>query len=72
MEWTQSGGSEWRLANPDFRGKAVLNETNEGYIALIRVEEKQFDMELLSEREFFESRQEAMKFLKDHMEKDSY
>lgn len=72
MDWKKSGQGEWRLASSDFEGRAVLNETNEGFIASIEVKEDRFDMELLGEREFFESREEAEEFLKNHMEKDSY
>ncbi|MDY6774319.1 MAG: hypothetical protein SVS85_03905 [Candidatus Nanohaloarchaea archaeon] len=57
---------------PDFEGRAVLNQTNEGYIAAVKVEEKQFDMELLDEREFFANEDEALEFLKERMERDSY
>ncbi|MCJ7478813.1 MAG: hypothetical protein MUP63_01385 [Candidatus Nanohaloarchaeota archaeon QJJ-7] len=72
MEWVKAGKNEWRLSSPDFEGTAVLNQTNEGYIALVRVEEKQFDMELLNDREFFEKEEEAMEFLRDRMDRDSY
>lgn len=72
MEWKRRDDTTWEIADPDFDGKAMLKETNSGYIAAITVSETQFDMELLDEREFFESRREAMAFLQDLMERDSY
>ncbi len=72
MRWEQSEPGVWRLLADDFSGKAVLNETNSGYIAAITVSEEQFDMELLDEREFFPSKDEALGFLKEHMDRDSY
>ncbi|MFB6265570.1 MAG: hypothetical protein ABEI07_00625 [Candidatus Nanohaloarchaea archaeon] len=72
MEWVRAGDGEWRLSSPDFEGRAILNQTNEGYIASIKVTEKQFDMELLEDRDFFETEEEALQFLKERMERDSY
>lgn len=72
MRWEQVEPGQWRLADPDMTGKAVLNETNSGFIASIRVEETNFDMELLSEREFFERKKDALRFLKERMDRDSY
>ncbi len=72
MDWTKAGENEWRLASPDFTGRAVLQETNQGYIAAISVTEKQFDMELMDEREFFANREKAMAYLQEQMARDSY
>ncbi|MDY6776660.1 MAG: hypothetical protein SVQ76_00980 [Candidatus Nanohaloarchaea archaeon] len=72
MEWKKKKRGVWEGVDPDLEGKAVLKETNQGFIASITVEEKQFDMELMDEREFFSSKKEALKFLKERMERDSY
>lgn len=72
MRWEQAEPGVWRLLADDFSGKAVLNETNSGYIASITVSEEQFDMDLMDEREFFPSKDEALAFLKERMDRDSY
>lgn len=72
MPWEQVGRDQWELASTNFSGKAVLNETNSGYIALVRVENTDFDMELLNRREFFESRREAKEFLEKHMKQEDH
>ncbi|MDY6769633.1 MAG: hypothetical protein SVU88_01535 [Candidatus Nanohaloarchaea archaeon] len=72
MDWTRVGNGEWQLADPDFDGTAALQETNQGYVAAISVTETQFDMELLDEREFFETRDAALEFLQEKMAQDSY
>lgn len=72
MQWTSAGDTEWRLASQGFEGRASLQETNQGYVATVKVNEKQFDMELMDEREFFEDKEEAIQFLKEKMERDSY
>lgn len=72
MRWERVDSSEWRIAENGFSGRALLRETNSGFIASITVEEDQFDMELLDDRDFFESRDDALAFLKDRMEQSSY
>ncbi|MFB6240909.1 MAG: arginase family protein, partial [Gemmatimonadota bacterium] len=65
MDWAKAGSDEWRLASSDLEGAAAIQQTNQGYIASISVTEKQFDLELLDEREFFEKREEALEFLRE-------
>lgn len=72
MDWMRVEPGRWQLAAPDFDGKAVLNETNSGYIASITVRETRFDMELLDDREFFPSKEDAIAFLRERMDRDSY
>lgn len=72
MEWRQTKQYQWELAEQGFSGKARLQETNSGYIASIRVENTDFDMELLNERDFFERKKDAVKFLQEQMGQESY
>ncbi|MDY6769092.1 MAG: hypothetical protein SVW02_03240 [Candidatus Nanohaloarchaea archaeon] len=72
MQWTKAGSDEWRLAEQGFEGRAAIQHTNQGFVAAISVTEKEFDIELLDEREFFENRDAARDFLQEKMDKDSY
>ncbi|MDY6761711.1 MAG: hypothetical protein SVY41_01555 [Candidatus Nanohaloarchaea archaeon] len=72
MKWVQDGKDQWRLAEDGFSGRAALQQTNQGFVAAISVEEEQFDLELLDEREFFEKEDDARTYLQEKMEQDSY
>ncbi len=72
MPWTRVDGARWELAADGFTGKAVLQETNSGFIANIHVENTDFDMELVDERDFFESRDAAVEFLQRKMQEGDY
>lgn len=72
MDWKQVSRHKWRLAEDGFSGRAILNETNSGFIAAITVEEDQFNMTLLDEREFFSSKQDALQYLEEKMRQESY
>lgn len=72
MGWTESRPGEWELVADSFSGKAVLNETNSGFIASLRVENDDFEMELAKEREFFQHRDDAEDFLQEQMQKHDY
>lgn len=72
MRWERVDSGEWRIAENGFSGRALLRETNSGFIASINVSEDQFDMELLDDRDFFESRDDALTFLEERMDRSSY
>lgn len=72
MEWKQTKRHKWVIAEQGFDGRALLQETNNGFIASITVENTEFDMELLDEREFFERKKDALAFLEEKMTKESY
>lgn len=72
MEWQQVDRYRWEVAEAGFQGQALLRETNNGFIASINVENTDFDMEMLNDREFFEKKQDAVAFLQQKMQKTSY
>lgn len=72
MNWRQVKRHTWQLDESGYEGEARMKETNHGFIISITVKNTDFDMELLNERDFFEKKQDALGFLKKHMEKDSY
>lgn len=72
MEWQRTDRHRWKIAEDGFEGDARLKETNHGYIASVTVENTEFEMELMDEREFFEKRKDALKFLKERMRRESY
>lgn len=72
MKWRQTKQNKWEVAEQGFTGHALLKETNSGYIVIITVENTDFDMELLNERDFFERKKDALKFLREKMEQESY
>ncbi|MDY6770263.1 MAG: hypothetical protein SVU88_04800 [Candidatus Nanohaloarchaea archaeon] len=59
MNWVRDGNNQWRLVEDGFSGTAAIQQTNQGFVAAITVQEEQFDLELLDEREFFEMEQDA-------------
>jgi len=72
MEWRQTNRHRWEIAEQGFEGRALLQETNSGFIASITVTNTEFDMDLLDEREFFETKQDALRFLEERMAQESY
>lgn len=65
--WDKTGPAEWTLERDGLTGKARIREVEGGYEARIGVRDTEYQMELLSDEEYFESRSKAVEFLNKQM-----
>lgn len=66
--WTKSGRSSWTFQDPSIKGKAELRQVEGGYKAVMLLQDTEFGMELAREDEFFQSRKDAERHLREAMD----
>ncbi|MCJ7428980.1 MAG: hypothetical protein MUP66_01170 [Candidatus Nanohaloarchaeota archaeon QJJ-5] len=66
--WHKAGPAEWELEREGLTGKARIRQVEGGFEARIGVRDTEFQMDLLSEQDFFESRSAAVSYLEELME----
>lgn len=66
--WSKTGPAAWTLDRDGLAGNARIREVEGGYEARIGIRDTEFQMDIVSEEEYFESRNRAVSFLEDLME----
>ncbi|MDY6789127.1 MAG: hypothetical protein SVV03_04150 [Candidatus Nanohaloarchaea archaeon] len=66
--WRKKDRRSWKLEKQGFEGFAKVIEVEGGYRAVMEIEDKEYGMSLKDLREFFQSENEAERFLKKRME----
>lgn len=63
--WRRSGRDRWAVDSAGLEGEARVIEVSGGYRARIVLKDTGFGMTLMDEREFFESRKDAVAFVEE-------
>jgi antitoxin component of MazEF toxin-antitoxin module len=66
--WRQEERRLWKLDNGSVTGTARITEIRGGYRVTVQVQDEEFGMDIVDEREFFELENDAREFLQDQMQ----